>query len=287
MLSACSSGNVTSEQRRNDREVLGDVVRDRERRQRAARHQELLADLDDLDQLRRVRVEIDHVAGFLRRLRAGVHRHADVGLRQRRRVVGAVAGHRHEVALRLLLADQRELVLGRGLGEEVVDAGFACDGRGGQRVVAGDHDGADAHHAQTVEALLHPALDDVLQIDRAEDLLSSATTSGVPPSPAIARHVLLHLLGERPADRADVLGDGIGGAFANGAAAVEIDSGHARLRGERNDRMRAERLQLTAAQPELLLRQDDDRASLGRLVGKRGELRDLGERRALRRRARR
>ena len=51
-----------------------------------------------------LRVEVDHVAGFLRRLRAGVHRHADVGLRQRRRVVGAVAGHRHELAVGLLAA---------------------------------------------------------------------------------------------------------------------------------------------------------------------------------------
>ena len=46
--------------------------------------QQLLADLDDLHQLRRVRVEVDHVAGFLGRRRAGVHRDADVGLRERR-----------------------------------------------------------------------------------------------------------------------------------------------------------------------------------------------------------
>ena len=50
------------EDRRQDREVLGDVVGDRERGQRAAGDQQLLADLDDLDQLRRVRVEVDHVA---------------------------------------------------------------------------------------------------------------------------------------------------------------------------------------------------------------------------------
>src|SRR5215831_16856805 len=50
----------------------GEVVRDRDRGQRAARHQLLLRDLDDLDQLRRVRVEVDHVAGLLRCRRAGV-----------------------------------------------------------------------------------------------------------------------------------------------------------------------------------------------------------------------
>ena len=112
------------EHRRDDGEVLRDVVGDRERRERAAGDEQLLADLDDVDELRRVGVEVDHVPGFLRRLGAGVHRDADVGLRERGRVVRAVAGHRDEPAARLLLADQVHLVLGGGLGEEVVDAGF-------------------------------------------------------------------------------------------------------------------------------------------------------------------
>ena len=86
------------EQRRDDREIFRHVVGDREGRQRAARHQQLLADLDDLDQLRRIGVEIDHVAGFARRLRAGLHGDADIGLRQRRRVVGAVAAHGDQAA---------------------------------------------------------------------------------------------------------------------------------------------------------------------------------------------
>ena len=49
-------------------------------------------------QLRRVRVEVDHVPGLLGGLRAGVHGDADVRLRERGRVVRAVAGHRDEVA---------------------------------------------------------------------------------------------------------------------------------------------------------------------------------------------
>ena len=68
----------------------------------------------------------------------------------------------------LLALDQRHLVLGRGLGEEVVDAGLVGDRLGGQRVVAGDHDRADAHRAQLVEALPHALLDDVLEVDDAE-----------------------------------------------------------------------------------------------------------------------
>ena len=177
MLSTCSGPLPTrargvrgDEDRRQDREVLGDVVGDRERRQRAARDQQLLADLDDLDQLRRVGVEVDHVARLARRLRARVHRHAHVGLRERRRVVGAVAGHRHQAPVLLLLADQRELRLGRGFGEEVVDARLLGDLGRRQAVVAGDHHRLDAHRAQLVEADLHALLDRVLEVDHAEHL---------------------------------------------------------------------------------------------------------------------
>ena len=41
------------------------------------------------------------------------------------RVVGAVAGHRHQLALGLLLLDEAHLRLGRRLGQEVVDARLA------------------------------------------------------------------------------------------------------------------------------------------------------------------
>ena len=47
-----------------------------------------------------IAVQIHHVAGFFGGHGAGVHRQADVGLRQRGRVVGAVAGHGHQAALR-------------------------------------------------------------------------------------------------------------------------------------------------------------------------------------------
>ena len=42
------------------------------------------------------------------------------------------------------------------------------DHGGGDAVVAGDHHRADAHPPQLVEALVHAALDDVLQVDDAE-----------------------------------------------------------------------------------------------------------------------
>jgi hypothetical protein len=73
-------------------------------------------------QLRRIRVEVNHVARFLRGLRAGVHRHADVGLRERGRVVRAVADHRHHASAGLFLADEREFVLRFRLGEKIIHA---------------------------------------------------------------------------------------------------------------------------------------------------------------------
>ncbi len=69
----------------------------------------------------------------------------------------------------LLLADQRHLVLGRRLGQEVVDPGLGGDRLRGDGVVAGDHHGADAHRAHLVEPLAHAGLDDVLEVDDAEE----------------------------------------------------------------------------------------------------------------------
>ncbi len=201
------------EHRRDDREIFRDVVGDGEGGERAARHQQLLADLDDLDELGRIAVEVDHVAGLARGHRAGVHRDADVGLGQRRRVVGAVAAHGDELALGLFVADQLQLVLGRRLSQEVVDAGLGGDGRGGHRVVAGDHHRADPHAAQFGEALADAAFDDVLEVDDAEQL-------------AVARH------GER---RAAGLGDGIGDR-ADLARAVRLGL---HRRPERSPRARA------------------------------------------------
>ena len=153
MFSGATCGNAPISIAGNDGEIFGHVVGDAEGGQRAAGHQQLLADLDDLDQLGRVAVEIDHVAGFLGGLGAGVHGHADVGLGQRRGVVGAVAGHGDQVARGLLLLEQGQLVFGRGLGEEIIHARFLGDGGGGQRVVAGDHDRLDAHRAEALEPI--------------------------------------------------------------------------------------------------------------------------------------
>ena len=60
------------------------------------------------------------LGGFLRRLGAlDAHRDADVGARQRGRVVDAVAGHRHDLAVGLQRAHDADLVLGARAGVDV------------------------------------------------------------------------------------------------------------------------------------------------------------------------
>ncbi len=152
----------------DDGEIFGYVVGDGKSGERAASDQQLLADFHDLDELGGIGIEIDHVAGFLGGLRAGVHGYADIGLSEGGSVVGAVAGHGDEFAFGLLALDQRHFVFGLGFGEKIVDSGLAGDGRGGERVVAGDHHGANAHGAEVVETLAHAAFDDVGEGDDAE-----------------------------------------------------------------------------------------------------------------------
>ncbi len=210
-------------------------------------------------------VEVDHVAGLAGRLGAGLHRHPDVGLSQRRRIVGAVAAHGDEPALGLLLADQPQLVLGGRLGEEVVDAGFRGDRRGGDRVVAGDHHRADAHAAQVGEALLHAGLDHVLQVDDAHQgaVLRHRQRRAARAGDAVDRgaHLRRHGRGrntERLQDRVD---RALAPALASGVEAGEAGRG-----AERHRR----RILRRHAGQALLQRQLDDRAAFGGLVGQRG-----------------
>ena len=103
--------------------------------------------------------------------------------------------------------------------------------------------------------------------------LSRATTSGVPPCSATPCDDPVELGGRAAALLVDEPLDGVGGALAD-QRAVHVDAAHARRRAERDELVLAE---LALAQAEPLLRQHDDRAALGRLVGERRELRDLGE----------
>ena len=105
--------------------------------------------------------------------------------------------------------------------------------------------------------------------------LSCATTSGVPPARAILSTSSSSRAGIRAALLLDPPLDRVGRALAE-LLAVEVDAAHPGRRRERDERRLVLR-ELAAADVVLLLREHDDRAALGRLVGERGELRDLGE----------
>jgi hypothetical protein len=149
-------------------EIFCDIVGDGEGGERAAGHEELLADFDNLDELGRVGVEVDHVAGFFSGLGAGVHGDTYVGLSECGGVVGAVAGHSDELTFGLLALDEVHFVFGLGFGEEVIHTRFARNDRGGEGIVAGDHDAANAHSTESGETIFEAAFDDVLEIDDTE-----------------------------------------------------------------------------------------------------------------------
>ena len=263
------------QQRRDHREVLRQVVGDGERGQAAAGHEQLLADAHDLDELGGRGIQVHHVARLLGRLGAGVHGHGHIGLGQGRRVVGAVTGHGHEVPLGLVAANGRQLRLGGGLGDEVVQPRLGGDGRGRERVVAGDHDGLDAHGAQVGEVLADARLDDVLQMDDPEHLPvpghheRGAAGPGHPVGDgrglgAVAAPALLH-----------VGPHGIGGPLAN-LVAAEVHPAHARL-GREGHHGEARSGQGALADAEALLGEHHHRAALGGLVGQARQLGGVGQ----------
>ncbi len=67
--------------RGNDCKVLGNVIGNRESCECAARHQQLLADLNNLDELGWIAIEIDHIPGLACGNRTRIHGNADIGLR--------------------------------------------------------------------------------------------------------------------------------------------------------------------------------------------------------------
>ena len=229
----------------------------------------------DLDELGRIAVEVDHVAGFARGLRAGLHGDADVGLRKRRRVVGAVAAHGDQPALGLLRLDVGELVLWRRFGDEVVDACLGGDGRGGDRVVAGHHHGLMPMARSAAKRSLMSGFTTSLRwmtpssavaVGDGERRAAGARDARRPPR---GRPVGV-LIGAVPSD----LQNRVHRALAD-AAAIDVDAGDARLRRERDERCAACRLHRAPA-GRTPFGQRYDRAALRRLVGERGEQRGLG-----------
>ena len=236
--------------------------------------QQLLADLNNLDELGGVAVQIHHIARFPRRHGAGVHGDSHIGLGQGRCVVGAVAAHGDQLAFCLLVADQLQLGLRGRLRQKIVHARLGGDGGRGQGVVAGDHHRADTHFAQFGKTLLDAALDDVLELNDTQKLAVPGDSQGRAPR-----------FGDRVGDfrqsraivrtGADMGQDGIDRAFADGYP-FRVNAADARVGRERNE-AGIHGGHIAATDAVFLLGQHNNGASLGRLVGQRGQLRRFGQ----------
>ena len=101
-----------------------------------------------------------------RDIRAGADGDADIRTGERGRVVDAVADH-GDLALFLQSTDDAFLALGEDARDDLVYAHLTPDGTGGALVVAGQHDDADAHVAQSGDGGGAVLFDDVCNGDDA------------------------------------------------------------------------------------------------------------------------
>jgi len=113
------------------------------------------------------------IAGALdRHVGAGAHGDTDVGLRQCRCIVDAVAGHCHLAALGLQLLDDARLVRRQHVGADFVDTQASGDRTRGAFVVAGGHDDGQSLGVQRLERFEGGFLDRVGDAHQAGDLVA-------------------------------------------------------------------------------------------------------------------
>src|SRR5712692_4258798 len=126
-----------------------------------------------------------------------------------------------------------------------------------------------------IEALAHSSLHNVGQRDNAKSAAVFRHKEWRASAIGNLRHALLNLKRHRMATLSDVFRYCFWSALAN-LAPVQVDAGHARLRGEGNE----QRIQMTdfaAAQSVFFLGQYDNRTPFWSFIGKRGELRRVSQ----------
>ena len=165
------------------------------------------------------------------------------------------------------------------------------DGRCGHGVVAGDHDGADAHAAQLGEALANAAFDDILEVNHPEEraILGHGKGRAARLRDCIRDRLhLAHGIGahhrlqdedragaHRRRRRVEIVQNRFDRALAH-PGVVHLHAAHAALGGERNE-VGAQLGEVAAADAVFLLGENDNGSPLGGLVGERGKLRGIGQ----------
>ena len=256
-----------SKRGRNDGEIFRHIVSDAERGQRAARHQHLLTNVHDFNQLGRVRVEIDHVARLFCRLGTGVHCHRHVGLRQSRGIVGPVTGHRDQTPFRLILTNQGQFGFRCGFGKKIIHARFGSNRRCGQAVIPGDHHRFDPHFTQLGKAFFDAAFDDILQGNHPQHICAFSHHQRRCPLTGHAFHQAIHFGWEVTVISLNVATDGVNRAFTDHPV-LNINAAHPGLCREGHESgMQA--LNVALAQVKALFGKNHNAATFRSFVGKR------------------
>jgi len=160
-------GNSYHKQSRNDSEILGHVISNREGSQCATSHQQLLAYFHNFNQLCRVVVQIHHITGFLRCLCTAIHRYPYICLCQRRSIIRSVSHHCNQFPGLLLLLDIFHFIFRPSFSNKIIYSSFFSNIFCCQRVVTGHHNRLHTHFAQTFETLLNTRFDNILQFNNA------------------------------------------------------------------------------------------------------------------------
>lgn len=163
--------------RRLGRDDAGDAEREQRGVERHRADERAVQPLDQtLAQLAQVHdaLEVgsrqDDVGDFLGDGRALAHRDSHIGLRKGRGVVHAVAHHGDHVAFGFELIEIGELVFGKHVGLEFVDAGLRRDALRRLLGVAGKHDDLlEAERAQHMQGGLHIVLQRILEPQDADE----------------------------------------------------------------------------------------------------------------------
>ena len=173
----------------------------------------------------------------------------------------------------MLALDQRHLVFGTRLREEIVHASLPSDGCRGERVVASDHHGANAHRPQMLEPFAHSPFDNIRQRDYAQNtgVLRHQKRRAAPVRNI--RDALLSFFRDLLAAFGDMFQDRFRSALAN-LQAVEVHARHAGL-GRKGNEDRIAMAKLATSQSIFILCEYHNGAPLGRLVCKRCKLRRI------------
>ena len=146
---AIAAGGDDRAQKPRDRERdRGHVVGERPEEVLLDRPQRAAREPDRIHRGTEVAGDERQVAGLDRDVGARSDREAEVGLRERRGVVDAVADHRHRLPLALELCDDVPLSVREDACDHAVDARLGADRRGGALVVPGQQHGHEAERTE-------------------------------------------------------------------------------------------------------------------------------------------